>query len=248
MDQITTKIYATIITQGIEAKNSHKMGKVRFIKGLKFSRKNAVIVDQITIDRHSQVRKHMRVNEKDTLHQLDIWHFCKSIKKNLASAAAKKKSCEALNGWIKSIINHLWRSVSTWDGNKTLLREKWCSVLFHIQDKHKWSSCSKFHKGVHPRINKRKARKNVWLNATSDAFKALQSIVLDKHFLGDLNYLTKFSHTGILEIFHALYNKWIQKSLHLSGLGMVTRSQLVVMDFISGSDPPQAKTKSGQGK
>ena len=86
------------------------------------------------------------------------------------------------------------------------------------------------------------------MNLTSDAFKALQSIVLDKHVLGDLNYLTKFSHTGIREIFHAFYNKWIPKSLHLSRLGMVTRSQLVVMDFNSGSDLPQAKTKSGQGK
>ena len=78
------------------------------------------------------------------------------------------------------------------------------------------------------------------MNPTSDAFKALQSIVLDKHILGDLNYLTKFPHTGILEIFHALYNKWIPKSQHFSHLGMVTRSQLAVMDFNSGS--------IGQGK
>ena len=45
----------------------------------------------------------------------------------------------------------------------------------------------------------------------SDAFKALQSIVLEKHVLGDLKYLTKFltkfSDTGILEIFHALHKK-----------------------------------------
>ena len=86
------------------------------------------------------------------------------------------------------------------------------------------------------------------MKPTNDAFKTLQSIVLDKHVLGDLNYLTNFSHTGILEIFHALYNKWIPKSLHLSRLGMVTRSQLVVMDFNSGSNPPQAKAKCGQGK
>ena len=152
----------------------------------------------------------MRESEKDTLHQFYIWHFCQSIKKNLA-AAAKKTPCQALNGWIKSIINHLWWPVSTCDGSKTLLREKSCSILFHIQNKHKWSSCSKFHKYVHPRINKRKARKNLWLNPTIDAFKALQSIVLDKHVLGDLNYRTKFSHTRILEIFHALYNKWSQK-------------------------------------
>ena len=86
------------------------------------------------------------------------------------------------------------------------------------------------------------------MNLTSDAFKALQSIVLDKQVLGGLKYLTKFSHARILEIFHGLYNKWIPKSQHFSHLGMVSRSQLAVMDFDSGSDLPQAKTKSGQGK
>ena len=55
-------------------------------------------------------------------------------------------------------------------------------------------------------------------------------------------------HTRILEIFHILYNKWIAKSQHFSHLGMVTRSQLAVMDFNSGSDLPQAKTKGGQVK
>ena len=244
MDQIINKIAAMTITQVTEAKNSNNMEKAGFIKGLKFLRTNGVTVDQITTDKHSLIRKHMRENEKDTINQFDIWHFCKSIKKNLA-AAAKKKPCQTLNGWIKSIINHLWWAVSTCDGDETLLREKWCSILFHSQNKHKWSSCSKCHKCVHPRITESKARKKLWLNPTSDPFKALQSIVLDKHVLGDLMYLTKFSHTGILEIFHVLYNKWIPKSRHFSHLGMVTRSQLAVTDFNSGSDLSQAKAKGG---
>ena len=64
MDQIIIKIAATIITQVTEAKNSNNMEKVQFIKGLKFLRANGVIVDQITTDRHSPIRKHMRENEK----------------------------------------------------------------------------------------------------------------------------------------------------------------------------------------
>ena len=136
-------------------------------------------VDQITTDWHSQIRKHMRENEKDTIHQFDIWHFWKRIKKNLA-AAAKKKPCQTLNVWIKSVINDFWWAVSTCNGDETLLREKWYSILFHIQNKHKWSSCSKFHKCLHPRIAKNKACKKLWLNPTSHALKAQQSIVLDK--------------------------------------------------------------------
>ena len=96
------------------------------------------------------------------------------------------KPYQAFNGWIKSIINHLWWAASTCNGDETVLKEKWCSILFHIQNKHKWSSCSKFHKCVHPRITKSKAYKKLWLNLTSDTFKALQLIVLDKHVLGDL--------------------------------------------------------------
>ena len=75
---------------------------------------------------------------------------------------------------------------------------------------------------VHPRFTKSKAGKKLWLNPTSDAFKALQS---------NLNYLTKFSHTGILETFYALYNKWIPKSQHVSHLAMVTRIQLAIIDL-----------------
>ena len=156
--------------------------------------------------------------------------------------SAKKKSCTPLNGWIKSVINHLWWAVSTCGGDETLLREKWCSILLHIQNKHKWTSCSKFYKCVHPKITKSKAKK-LWLKPISDAFKALQYIVLNKNLLKDLKCLTKFSHTGILEIFHVSYNKWIPKSQHFSYLGMITRSQLAKMDFNSGRELPQAKKR-----
>ena len=79
MDQITNKIVAMTITQVTEAKNSNNMEKVRSIKGLKFLRTNGMTVNQITADRHSQIRKYMRGNEKDTIHQFNIWHFCKCI-------------------------------------------------------------------------------------------------------------------------------------------------------------------------
>ena len=119
---------------------------------------------------------------------------------------------------------------------------KHCSAVFFStlkKKKKKWPSCSKFQMCIHPRFTKSKAGKKLWLSPTSDAFKALQS---------NLNYLTKFSHTGILETFYALYNKWIPKSQHFSHLAMVTRIQLAIIDLNSDSDLPQAKTKGGQGK
>ena len=43
------------------------------------------------------------------------------------------------------------------------------------------------------------------------------------------NILVCFSHTSELEICHALYNKWVPKSLHFSFLKMVCRSQLTAI-------------------
>ena len=42
--------------------------------------------------------------------------------------------------------------------------------------------------------------------------------------------------------------RWILKNQHFCHLGMVTGSQLAVMNFNSGSDLQQPKTKGGQGK
>ena len=89
MDQITNKIAAMTITQLTEAKNSNNMEKVGFIKGLKFLRTNGVTIDQIT-DRHSQIRKHMRENEKDTIHQFDIWHFLQEHQEKFSSCCKKE--------------------------------------------------------------------------------------------------------------------------------------------------------------
>ena len=82
-----------------------------------------------------------------------------------------------------------------------------------------------------PKINKETDQSEEWISPKSDAFEALQSIVLCKRTLKDLADLTHFCHTGVLEVYHALYNKWAPKRQHFSYVGMPTRSQLAVMDF-----------------
>ena len=80
----------------------------------------------------------------------------------------------------------------------------------------------------------------------SEAYEALQNIVLDAKVLKDLNYLNKFCHTGVLEVYHSLYNKWAPKRQHFSYQGMLARSQLAIMDFNQGSNLEQAKTRRGK--
>ena len=75
--------------------------------------------------------------------------------------------------------------------------------------------------------------------------EALQKIDLSKNILNDLRHLTKFCHTGILEAYHSLYNKWAPKKQHFSYAGMITRSQLAVMNFNEGSKLEQATARQG---
>ena len=84
---------------------------------------------------------------------------------------------------------------------------------------------------------------NEWLDPKSHSFKALQTVVLDKTLINDLKRLTRFSHTGSLEVYHSLLNKWVPKSTHFSNEGMIVRSQLAAVDFNLGSDLEQKTTK-----
>ena len=59
----------------------------------------------------------------------------------------------------------------------------------------------------------------------------------------DLKYLVGFHHTGNLEVYHALYNKYCPKRLHFSYNGMIARSQLAILDHNSGASSTHAKTK-----
>lgn len=70
--------------------------------------------------------------------------------------------------------------------------------------------------------------------------------VLDKKLLNDLPYLTEFSHTGNLEVYHALLNKYCPKNRHFSYTGMVCRCQLAALDHNAGASLQQAVTKNGQ--
>ena len=98
---------------------------------------------------------------------------------------------------------------------------------------------------MHPPLTKKQVKAKEWISPNSEALEALQKIVLSKNILNDLTHLTKFCHTGVLEAYHSLYNKWAPKRQHFSYAGMITRSQLAVMDFNEGSKLEQATTRQG---
>ena len=80
----------------------------------------------------------------------------------------------------------------------------------------------------------------------SPAHVHLEGIIKSKDLLKDLVYLTDFSHTGGIEVYNSLYNKFCPKRLHFGWHGMVARTQLDVLDFSSGSQCAQATTQENK--
>ena len=232
------------LTQVTEAGSSNIMEKMGFIKVVDDIEKKGVKIKQITTDRHVQVRKYLREKRTDIQHQFDVWHVCKNLNSKLMKVT-KKKSCAILGRWTKSIKNHFWWSCATCNKDQVLLREKWTSIIFHIQGVHEWQGKTKFHKCCHEPLST-EGRVTEWIKPNTEAFTALQKIVLNPKLLKDLAHLTEFSHTGLIEVKHAIDNKWAPKSTHFSYRGMLARSQLAIIDFNLGAYLEQAETSSGE--
>ena len=194
LDQKTGKVVAMSLTQVTEAGNSNRMEKYGFKKVLKEMKDEQIKVSQLTTDRHIQIKKYLREEETEINHQFDVWHFGKNIKKMLLTTA-KKKSCNELNNWIRSVINHLWWACATCENDEEMLREKWTSVIFHVQNKHSWTGNNKFKMCAHPPLKREEERCKKWLKPASDSFKALQMIVFNKSILNDMKtFDTIFAH------------------------------------------------------
>ena len=94
------------------------------------------------------------------------------------------------------------------------IREKWVSILSHIVNKHKWSGSVKYKKCGHGRLTQNEERIVGWLKAGKPAHKALQDVVENKLLLKATSHLTKFCHTGELEVFHSMLLKYCSKRQH----------------------------------
>ena len=104
LDQASNKVIDIEIYQGTQAGNSNRMEKFSFAKVLNRCKTENIKIEMLTRDRYSQIRKHMREEEKNTDHQFDVWHFCKNIKQKLNTVSIKA-SCNDLRRWIKSIAH-----------------------------------------------------------------------------------------------------------------------------------------------
>lgn len=136
--------------------------------------KCAIIMCKYLIYR--QIGKWMKDNMPEVQHLYDIWHVAKTFKKKLM-AAAKKRNCEDLQPWIRSINRHLyWCATSTEDDEEEMRRAKWESLLAHIKNVHEHFG-EPFPKCLHGPLEGREAKK-LWLKPRKYIMLCVNYLVL----------------------------------------------------------------------
>ena len=228
----TKKIVSMELVQVSEVKNANHMEPEGLRRCLADVKRHKLTLSVLATDRHLMVGAMMRKDYANIDHQFDIWHFSKGITKQLTKKANMKNNAD-LAPWIQSIANHLWWCAATCKGSSQLLKEKWISVLSHVTNKHSWTGNNVFHRCDHKKLTSKQKKKTCWLDPKSDTFKALQSIVMNTRVLNALPHLTKFCHTGELEVFHSMLLKYCSKRQHFHYDAMKARLMLATMDWNS---------------
>jgi hypothetical protein len=244
MDNATNKIINFSLQQCGPELKSVNMEKVGMIDTLKHLKDMNLTVSVLATDRHVGIAKVMKTDYQHIVHQFDVWHMAKSISKRLRKKAVKKCN-RPIGPWIKAVVNHLWFSAASCEGDPNVLRDIWTSIIHHIQNVHEWSDKTYFHACNHAPITEDESRKKKWLESNSPALEAFASVVMDKKILEDIGKLSRFCHTGNLEVYHSELIRYIPKNKHFSHQGMISRTQLCAMDHNSHVDRPQIVNKSG---
>ena len=210
-----------------------------------------LFVDTFTTDRSTSIKsmidelseslppKHPKI-----AHFYDVWHFIKSILKDLWKAC-KLKSCSDLSAWVPSITNMLWYSFATSKGNPKLLEEKILSIPEHISNNHQFHY-NKEHKACeHPPLAANRPKK--WLVKGAVSVKKVRFFLrgYDDCRLKDLPNMIGFTHTGSIESWNSLHNHYCSKSFSWSPSAMFTRAALAAIDYNCNLDRQQARNKDG---
>jgi hypothetical protein len=226
------KIVSMELVQVTEVKNSNHMEPEGLRRCLSEVKQNKLNLSVLATDRHLMVGAMMKKDYADIDHQFDIWHFSKGIIKKLTAKANLKGNAD-LAPWIQSIANHLCWYAATCNRSAQLLKEKWISVLNHVSNNHRWTGNVLFHRCDHSKLTAKQKKQTLWLDQKSEAFKALQAVVMNNRVLNVLPQLTKFCHTGELEVFHSMLLKYCLKRQHFHYDAMKARLMLAAMDWNS---------------
>lgn len=84
--QVTGKITHNISLETVTRTSAVAAEKDGFLMCLEKAMDEFVLMS-VTTDGNISIRAHMRDNEPDVIHSLDVWHLCKNLTKNLVKKA-----------------------------------------------------------------------------------------------------------------------------------------------------------------
>ncbi|XP_071950193.1 uncharacterized protein [Antedon mediterranea] len=238
LDLDRKKILAMELVQSNETNGSYHMELEGLKRCLNVLWKSNVAIGTLVTDRHAQIQKWLRDNCSQITHYFDIWHVAKGLKKKLV-ALEKRKGCEQVNKWRRSIINHLYWSVVTSNGNGDLALAKWDSITNHIVDIHSG------HSDLFPACIHGPAQKKNFFTPGTECNEKVADILQNKYLMKDVVKLSPLGQTYGVEGFHNLVNHFAPKMFHFGYSGMKSRLLLAVFHYNENSDRIQARTKDG---
>ena len=135
--------------------------------------------------------------------------------------------------------------MSTEIDDKDLIKAKWKSLIWHVQNKHEghgqpYARCS------HQILSPETIRETVWLTPDSEPCDALEKIVLNKTLIQDIVNSSAFGQTSQVEGYHSLVNQFAPQMYHFSFLGMKSRLLLAAMHYNENTGRHQCQTKKGK--
>lgn len=188
LDTASNLIISTATVKVTEVANSYWLEIEGLRRCLDHLATHGTVVSVLTTDRHGGIGKLLREEYGSIVHEYDLWHIVKGLKKKLS-----KTNNKSLQQWLPSIVNHLWYSAATCEGSADRLKVKWLSLLYHITNRHQWDLAlgSELTGCDHAPYTDDEAKARPWLTESSDAFKTLQAAVTSKNLLSDLEKVKK---------------------------------------------------------
>jgi hypothetical protein len=215
--------------------------------------KKRVNIKVCTTDRSSLTKNLLKdINRERTRrallpikHSYDIWHFVKSVSKDIYTAS-KLKRCQTLGLWIRSVRNMMWFAFSECRGNAELLREMILSIPSHIAGIHSFPENRLFKNCLHEELPIERSKP--WLKVGSLSMKKLvQAIRGNKDCrLKDLEMMTEFQHTGTNEQINNLHNCYLPKSCSFGHKQAIVRAALTAIDHNSNVNRKPALDHDGE--
>ena len=143
--------------------------------------------------------------------------------------------------WAPAVVNHLYWSINTCNGNGDDLVERFLSVTQHVCNKHTFPGLY-YTRCAHDRYTEEESLSRDWIKPGSPTHEALLKFLKQRQLVKDLAMLNENVSTSELEVFHSLKIRYLPKSIFYEKEKMIAGTELAVMDHNYNVDRPQVIT------